>query len=58
MKAKDMIIGRMYDSTAFKRPVKLVSIDEISEDGTAKVTVLYYKKLYTDCTFRMKEKEL
>ena len=58
MKAESMEVGRMYESTAFKRPVKLVSIDEISEDGTAKVTVLYYKKLYTNCTFRMKEKEL
>lgn len=58
MKAKDMAVGRMYESTAFKRPVKLVSIDRIYEDGNANVTVLYCGKLYTDCTFRMKEKEL
>lgn len=56
MKAKDMVVGRMYESTAFKRPVKLVSIDRIYEDGNANVTVLYYGKLYTDCSFRMKEK--
>lgn len=56
MKAKDMAVGRMYKSTAFKRPVKLISIDKIYEDGNANVTVLYYGELYTDCTFRMKEK--
>ena len=57
MKAGDMTIGRMYESTAFKRPVKLVAIDKTYEDGNANVTVLYYGKLYTDCTFRMKERK-
>lgn len=56
MFAKDMTVGQLYDSTAFKRPVKLISIDRIYEDGNANVTVLYYGKLYTDCTFRMKER--
>lgn len=56
MLAKDMVVGRIYESTAFKRPVKLIGIDRIYEDGNANVTVLYCGKLYTDCSFRMKEK--
>lgn len=55
MKANEMKIGSKYTSTAFKRPVKLVSIDYIGADNDANVTVEYYGRLYTDCSFRMRE---
>ena len=52
MEAKYLIIGGKYKSTAFQRRVKLISIDKVWDDGMASVTVEYYGKLYTDCSFR------
>ena len=53
MLAQDMEIGKKYRSTAFKRPVELVRIDSIDSNGEASVTVKYYEKYYSDCSFRM-----
>lgn len=52
MKAKDLIIGAKYKSTAFSRRVTLISVDSVYDDGTALVTVEHYGKLYCDCSFR------
>lgn len=53
MLAQDMEIGKKYRSTAFKRPVELVRIDSVDSNGEASVTVKYYEKYYSDCSFRM-----
>jgi hypothetical protein len=52
MKANELVVGRKYRSTAFARKVKLISVDKVYEDGMASVTVEYYGKLYSDCSFR------
>lgn len=55
MLAKDLIIGEKYNSTAFNRSVRLLSIDEVDQNGNAKLTVEYYGKQYVDFSFRLSE---
>lgn len=55
MLAKELIIGERYNSTAFNRSVKLLSIDEVDRKGNGKLTVEYYGKQYVDFSFRLSE---
>lgn len=51
--AADLVLGALYMSTAFDRPVKLYSVDRVGPDAFAMVTVEYKGRLFCDGSFRM-----